>query len=451
MSSPASARLAALQVEVAALRARVEALEKTGSNATRLRRPAPANDAALLSAIAVSIGASIFGAVDLLAVRDGELPALLDGLDARRVGSRLRRIHRQHGATRYRLEKIGRDGRGILWALYVTTYTLTYIGPFDAADNRRMRYAKDLLMQSEHDRRATAAVAAALCRDSFLTVEPLSTFRRRGFDEYDHLFTKAAVDPLTSDNAGLAGGPLEQAFMGAVDRASIMDALMSGGAVTMPVGPTGAGRILLGTVSGSTPEEQAAKPVMTIDFNVSTAPQKAVAMIVTSAEAARSFDMATQDGIRAHLVSAAAAAVNTRLVAAFTSGTPESSAAVGALLAAVSNGAPRRPAIIGGYAELLALDAGTLRDLDLLNVALLPCAEASGYLIAVDMSGLLLADAGAVVEVARHASLALDDTGAGEPTFNLFQRNCIAIRAERWFTISLRPDAVAFASTGSPA
>ena len=117
MSSPASARLAALQVEVAALRARVEALEKTGSNATRLRRPAPANDAALLSAIAVSIGASIFGAVDLLAVRDGELPALLDGLDARRVGSRLRRIHRQHGATRYRLEKIGRDGRGILWAV----------------------------------------------------------------------------------------------------------------------------------------------------------------------------------------------------------------------------------------------------------------------------------------------------------------------------------------------
>ena len=117
MSSPAARRAAAFETEI---RAELRALSaRVSRHEARPRRPAPEDDGALMAAIALSVGACVFSAVDLLAVRDGELPALLDSMDARRLGSWLRRIYRQHGGTRYRLEKIGRDGRGILWAVDV--------------------------------------------------------------------------------------------------------------------------------------------------------------------------------------------------------------------------------------------------------------------------------------------------------------------------------------------
>ena len=190
-----------------------------------------------------------------------------------------------------------------------------------------------------------------------------------------------------------------------------------------------------------------------VDFGLSGAPSKVTATTVITREAARSLNQAKQDAIRKKVVSALVKPTNTTIVAALTSGSPASSSDVGTLLASISEGQPRRPVILAGLSTLLSLPAGVLRDLGLLGVTIVPCAEAgtAGVMLAVDASGLLLSDGGAEVATADAAMLTMDDTDAsGTPNFSLWQRNAIAVRAERWIAISLRPDATAYASTGSP-
>ena len=71
--------------------------------------------------------------------------------------------------------------------------------------------------------------------------------------------------------------------------------------------------------------------------------------------------------------------------------------------------------------------------------------------IALDATGLMIGDEGAVVETARHVSMVLDDP-VSTTLVSLWQRNLVCIRAERYLQIALRADAVAFASAaGSPA
>jgi hypothetical protein len=128
---------------------------------------------------------------------------------------------------------------------------------------------------------------------------------------------------------------------------------------------------------------------------------------------------------------------------AMVAGTP------GALLSAISNGQPRQPALIGGFAELLALDAGTIRDLQALGVLVLASNAAGGLLIALDQPGLLIAADEIRVDVARHADVLLDDLNppGGAPTINLWQTNAIGLRCERLLKIGVRPDAVAWTGT----
>lgn len=312
-------------------------------------------------------------------------------------------------------------------------------------DNRNMRYAADIVQQRELQTKATAAIAWALASDRALTADSLEGFAARGFVRY-----KAAVDPVTSDDAALQGfSPFGTAFVGEVDVIALPGRLPA--AVRMPIGPAG-GRLLLGTVEASSPEEGVAKPVGTIDFDVSGPPSKAVATIVISAEAARSTDGAIQAGIRAHLVSAAARQVDVLMVTALTAGSPAASTDPGVLLAAISGGQPQSPALIAGWDVILSWDAGTVRDLTALGVPVIPTGAAAGTAIAIDQSGLLLADAGAVIETARHANLAMSDApGSDAPTTSLWQKNLIALRAERWITIAIRAGAVAFGNAGSPA
>ena len=96
--------------------------------------------------------------------------------------------------------------------------------------------------------------------------------------------------------------------------------------------------------------------------------------------------------------------------------------------------------------------APTLADLRALGVGILATPAAAGLLIVVDASGVLVGDGGATVATARHASMTLDDGSGGTPgpTVNLWQANLACLRAERWFQIALRPDAVAWATVGTP-
>ena len=82
--------------------------------------------------------------------------------------------------------------------------------------------------------------------------------------------------------------------------------------------------------------------------------------------------------------------------------------------------------MIGGYDALLAITPGTLGELRDLGIQVLPSPAAAGLLVAVDAAGLLISDDDIRVDIARHASLLLDDGGtpAGTTTLNLFQTTC---------------------------
>lgn len=312
------------------------------------------------------------------------------------------------------------------------------------ADTRHaMRYADDLVRASEIDDRATALLAWAVCSDSRVTNDPVGSFADRGWSRYSH-FTKSAVAAVSSTDTAVALQPLRTAFVAAVDRLSIFGGL--DGALRLPL--TALARLQVGTVTATEVAEGQIKPIGRFDFELSgTTPTKVEASIVATAEALRSLDPATQAGMSAHLVSAAAAATDVSLIARLTTGSPAASADPGTLLQAISGGAPRRPYLIGSYETLVPL-AGTLRDLRELGVGILVTPAAAGMLIAVDAAGLLLSDGGATVEVSRHADILMDDGGspAGTTVVSLWQRNLQAVRAERWIRVDFRADAVAFAT-----
>jgi hypothetical protein len=102
-----------LRVALAAVSARVDALERRRARATP--------PAGLLSTIAQAFGASVFTCSDLLAhtAHDAGLRALLDGASSRQVGAWLRTLHRHPGGP-YALSRLGREAGGTLWALHVS-------------------------------------------------------------------------------------------------------------------------------------------------------------------------------------------------------------------------------------------------------------------------------------------------------------------------------------------
>jgi len=313
-----------------------------------------------------------------------------------------------------------------------------------------MRYeSSDLVRKTELDRRATGAIAWALSQDSWLTSDAEGNFRERGFGHLAHLQTKAAVSPLASSHEALAGGgALEAALTGVIDSQSLVGALTAAGALTVPLDPSGP-KLFVGTVTGHTVAEAASKPISSLDFTVTGRPTKAAATVVVTAEAGRSIAGSVQDAIRGRLVQAAAREIDAVVVAALTGGTPAASSDPGVLLAAVTGGQPLRPMLIGGFAELLAIDGSTLRALRDLGVVIIQSPAAAGQLVALDAAGILIRDGGVVVQTSRSATLAMDDGGAGTANYSLFQRNAIGLRAERWLAIDLATDAVAFA-VGSP-
>lgn len=109
------AELAALRRDVAGMVARIQALEGR-------TRPVldPAADHRLLSAIAGARGRAAFSARDLSASADSELRAVLDGRSVRAIGAWLKRLHKTAPEGPYRLERVTRDGAGVVWMVSVS-------------------------------------------------------------------------------------------------------------------------------------------------------------------------------------------------------------------------------------------------------------------------------------------------------------------------------------------
>jgi hypothetical protein len=297
----------------------------------------------------------------------------------------------------------------------------------------------------EAEQKATARIAWAVASDSFLSDDPVQAFRGRGFGRY--LPTKAAIDPISGSDTGIGLQPLDTAFVGLVDRESVIGRLE--GAVRLPL--TAAARLQLGTLSAAVVGELDPKPIARLDFATPAAPTKVVALVVASAEAVRSVDAATQDGLRSVLVSAVAEGTDALLVSIITGATaPLGTATPTALLAAISNGSPRTPVLIGGLDMVLALPAGTIQDLAAIGVPVLTTGAAQGVLAAIDAAGLLISDGGVEVAVARHATLELDDAPSGGTLTSLWQNNLIGLRAERLVRLTLRSGASAWSSVGTP-
>lgn len=301
-------------------------------------------------------------------------------------------------------------------------------------------FASDIVQQKELTDRSTACVVWAVSRDSYLSADPLGDFRRAGYGR----FIKSAVDPIDAD-AAVPLLPLNAAFVAAVDAISVLGRIP--GAVRFELG--GAARLQSTPITASQIDEGTLKPVNALTFTVPPAPTKVVAQVVATAEALRTLGPA-QPGVAQILIAACARAVDAQFVTALTAaGTPTGPTAA-ALLSAIADAAV--PVVLGTLGGLLNLGAGIVRDLEALGVTIFSSPAAAGSVFAFDGAAVLVADDAVNVATARHASVALDDAPDTEtPIVNLWQRNLVGIRAERWTRIGIRSGTVAIASTGSPA
>jgi len=115
------------QSELEALRARIAVLERAVADvqatlaATAPSAPDPVRDVRRLSALARCFGGAVFAGADVfeMAVHDGELRAAVQGVSARELGAWCRRVRRCPVGA-YVLRRVGRDDRGVVWALDVS-------------------------------------------------------------------------------------------------------------------------------------------------------------------------------------------------------------------------------------------------------------------------------------------------------------------------------------------
>jgi len=300
-------------------------------------------------------------------------------------------------------------------------------------------FAADLTQQKELNARATARLAWTLANDSYLCHDPIEDFAARGFKQYLPQ-TKAAGNPISSFDTGVSIMPLTAAFVGQADRESVIGRLP--GVVRMDL--AGTARLQVGTITAAVVDENTNKPTSALTFALPSQPQKVVAQLTATSEAMRALG-STQTGLTRVLLSAVGRATDDALVAALqAAGQVVDDATPAALLAEIADA--RWPTIIASLAALMSWPAGTVRDLEALGVTILPTASAAGMMIAVDGGGLLIADDGLELTTARHASIGDDDEN-----WNLWQRNAIQVRCERWLRFGVRAGAAAYASTGSPA
>jgi hypothetical protein len=311
-----------------------------------------------------------------------------------------------------------------------------------------MRYTFDPIQRKELSMRATAALTAAVARDSRFSSDPAEWLTHRGLAQYAGCVDSKAAVTAADVQAALA--PLNSAFVLGSDSRSIIPPLVDAGALVLPL--VAAARILVGSGTATTVGESSSKPITAVDFRLSDDELiKAVALLVTTTEAIRG-PFGVQEALQRHLAARTAVAVNTALFSRFTtSGTAAASADPGVLLATLSGGAARAPILFGAFGNLLTLAPGVLRDLRDLGVTVVATPEAGDDFVMVDAAGVLIADGGVELNTAAHASLDMDGGSPATATFSLWQHNCVGVRAERRFQIDFKTDSVVYAAVGSPA
>jgi hypothetical protein len=282
------------------------------------------------------------------------------------------------------------------------------------------------------------------------TADLIEQFERRSGKAYTTM-AKSAIAAMDSTSALAALQPLATAFLAVTDRVSIISDLLAAGAVSIPLSTTV--RLQIMNVTGKATGEGAVKAFGEMAFeSPSDPPEKVVGQVAFSTELLRSLDATAQNAIRQALSSALAAAIDTKLVTYFTSGSPVSGTTVdtetiGELLGAISGGKPKAPVIIGAI-DLLIGAAGKIRDIKDLGVRFVTTPDAGSALIAVDAAAVLFADSGVELSASRSGSVVLDD-GEGAPSetvVSLFQYDLVALKAERYLQIVARPDAFAHAA-----
>lgn len=300
----------------------------------------------------------------------------------------------------------------------------------------------DLTREFDLRQKAAAVVSLAVAGDTRLTADRLELLQHRGVGRY----AKGGDVTLAGDMA-LDRAPLDAALIALVDQGTLIGRL--DGALRIPL--AAAARLQAGELICEVTDEGDAVQPGRLSFDLAGVPSKVASMIVVGNDLLRDASRQTQDAVTAMLAAAIAKATDTFTIGKLTAGTAGASADPGALLAAL--GRAVRPYLIADYTTLLNLPAGTVRDLQALNIGVLPCAAAAGVLVAVDAAGVLVSDSGIEVATGRHPSLMIDMTGgspAAPALVSLWQANLTALRAIRFLRVSVRSGAVAFASVGSP-
>jgi len=294
--------------------------------------------------------------------------------------------------------------------------------------------------------------------DPALLDQYLST---RGISQPVKLLVKAAVTAIDSSSGLAPSRPMVQAFIGAVDRRSVLGQL---GAVRVPNANV-VGATQTGTAAAFWVGEQAAKPLSSMSFAaMSLRPLKAVADVSVSDELVKFASADALGLIERSSVSAVASAIDTALLdpanagianvkpAALTNGLTAITPAgdfqnqVGQALAGVSGGAPTRPVLIASLQTALRLTA--LRDLEAIGVRVVVTAAAGARLIAVDADGVVYVDDGGTMSIGQ-PDIQMNDSPttpsvAATVMVSSWQRNLRVIRGERWINWAKRADAVSY-------
>lgn len=274
---------------------------------------------------------------------------------------------------------------------------------------------------------------------------------------------RAAVDPVRLDSATApAFASLSSTILESLAAQSALDGMLASGSPPLSYGP-GATSIVATVITGGNVAEGAPKPIGT--FSMSSEglqPAKAVCTAVVSDDLLQSMrgGEVVQQLLRASITDAtnavladllASLAVLTPITASGTAvanvlqDIAAAAAAIGAragsrLVLIVSPSTLIELALMPGAAGPVLLDLRT----DGGNVAGVQVYGADslvGTAIVLDASRIGIADGGLALSLASSATLAMDDAGAGAPTFSLWQRNRTAVRAERPFGVALSSDA----------
>jgi hypothetical protein len=316
-----------------------------------------------------------------------------------------------------------------------------------------MKTAHDLVQTYEQTERAGAFLALAIGKGLHSQTRDIAKTALALGAPAAHV--KSTVDAMFTESEYGAVRPLATAFVGLVDRQTVIGKV---GGRRVPVNTGGAmltGEPVAHWVGQFAPIPASAWSAAALSLD----PLKVGAIIAMSKDLARFGGPIALNYIQRGMSSALAKAIDAAFLASGNAGVPNEkppsiaygatsitptanlAADIGALLAAVSGGAATRPYLVGSHARLTRALAAVpgLNDV----VPMLASPGAGNSLIAFDADAITYCDDGAELDVAEGGSVDMDDAPSGSQVVNLYQSDLIALKAIRHVSWAIRPGAVA--------